>query len=307
LERLLEASRNELSALNKKNADLHEASAALGMADRLSELDMVRSDLRACKTWVAQLEKDAAEAGEKVEELRSDLAEVNSEEDKLRKSVININAMVEALKGQMDKNLAAKHRIEEEEEEWADFQGGVPEELLAQRQNWSAEALRQDLKKCDTKLKRMSAVNKLVVRQAEEMREALADFNRRRQIAEDDLEKLEELLDSVEEKRQSKVHFTYNQVNKYFGDIFSKLAPEGEASLTFVQSDPPSEFGSGGDSSGSLSSERSATASASSRTSAGSGVVRRRKPRQNQRQPVSEVLACIPHLVSESNLDCFTS
>jgi len=61
-------------------------------------------------------------------------------------------------------------------------------------------------------LAQSQGVNRLALAQAEKAQKAHDEFSIRRDRAQADFDKLEELLDSIDEKRQEKVNFTFGQV-----------------------------------------------------------------------------------------------
>ena len=125
------------------------------------------------------------------------------------------------------------------------FQGTVPSnELLNQVRTWSEKTLRKERAKLDQALGAFNGINKLAASEIQRHEEAKAKFSERRESALEDHEAVTQLMDDIEEKRRSKMDFTYSQISRYFSEIFRELVPEGEARMEFLESPPLSSYSS---------------------------------------------------------------
>ena len=96
------------------------------------------------------------------------------------------------------------------------------------------------LEKNERKLLKIGPVNLQAQVMHNSLTEEKAKLEKRRKEFEKTLRKNEAVLEHLIESKDDKVQFTFNQVAKYFKEVFQLLVPTGNAELVFDRSSSPS-------------------------------------------------------------------
>jgi chromosome segregation protein len=89
------------------------------------------------------------------------------------------------------------------------------------------------------KRKKIGAVNEKALEDYEEIKERYEDLNEKVQTLIDEKKSIEELIESLEEKKLTAFMEVYNAINKNLGKIFKILSPGGKAYLEIENEDDP--------------------------------------------------------------------
>ncbi|KAL5235232.1 hypothetical protein ACI65C_002642 [Semiaphis heraclei] len=200
--RTLESSRLELNAIEKKldtiNVDMKNIDTKVHEAVKRQK--KCQEELDKWKT----LEKDAQD---KLENESKDLCKVTSKQEMLRK------------------------KLEESESKINDL-GALPNtDLVTKYMSYSSKNLFKELEKANSHLKRFSHVNKKALDQFINFSEQKEKLVSRKQELDRGYEKIEQLMNVLEQRKCDAIQSTFKQVSKYFSYVFSKLVPAGHAKL----------------------------------------------------------------------------
>ncbi|XP_015379709.1 PREDICTED: structural maintenance of chromosomes protein 3 [Diuraphis noxia] len=200
--RTLESSRLELNAIEKKldtiNVDMKNIDTKVHEAVKRQKKCQEELD-----KWKTQ-EKDAQD---KLENESKDLCKVTSKQEMLRK------------------------KLEESETKINDL-GALPNtDLVTKYMSYSSKNLFKELEKANSHLKRFSHVNKKALDQFINFSEQKEKLVSRKQELDRGYEKIEQLMNVLEQRKCDAIQSTFKQVSKYFSYVFSKLVPAGHAKL----------------------------------------------------------------------------
>jgi len=200
--RTLESSRLELNAIEKKldtiNVDMKNIDTKVHEAVKRQKKCQEELD-----KWKIQ-EKDAQD---KLENESKDLCKVTSKQEMLRK------------------------KLEESESKINDL-GALPNtDLVTKYMSYSSKNLFKELEKANSHLKRFSHVNKKALDQFINFSEQKEKLVSRKQELDRGYDKIEQLMNVLEQRKCDAIQSTFKQVSKYFSYVFSKLVPAGHAKL----------------------------------------------------------------------------
>ncbi|XP_060876657.1 structural maintenance of chromosomes protein 3-like [Metopolophium dirhodum] len=200
--RTLESSRLELNAIEKKldtiNVDMKNIDTKVQEAVKRQKKCQEELD-----KWKIQ-EKDAQD---KLENESKDLCKVTSKQEMLRK------------------------KLEESESKINDL-GALPNtDLVTKYMSYSSKNLFKELEKANSHLKRFSHVNKKALDQFINFSEQKEKLVSRKQELDRGYDKIEQLMNVLEQRKCDAIQSTFKQVSKYFSYVFSKLVPAGHAKL----------------------------------------------------------------------------
>lgn len=200
--RTLESSRLELNNIEKKldtiNGDMKNVDTKVHEAVKRQKKCQEELD-----KW-KNLEKDAQD---KLECETKDLCKVSSKQEMLRKKLVESETKINEL-------------------------GALPNtDLVTKYMSYSSKNLFKELEKANSHLKRFSHVNKKALDQFINFSEQKEKLVLRKQELDRGYEKIEQLMNVLEQRKCDAIQSTFKQVSKYFSYVFSKLVPTGHAKL----------------------------------------------------------------------------
>lgn len=190
--------------------------------DQIEDLSKQLSDL-----WkgLKEKEKERDNLLENIESLKEELKILRYEEE-------NINKQITYL-------LEDKGKHEQKIED-------LKEELMLLREEYDGEAVEGDLKQLEKDLKeyqekrqQIGAVNQKAVEDYQEIKERYDDLSEKLKVLIDEKKSIEELIQSLEEKKIRAFMEVYEAVNKNLGKIFRRLSPGGKAYLEIENEEDP--------------------------------------------------------------------
>lgn len=200
--RTLESSRLELNVIEKKldtiNVDMKNIDTKVHEAVKRQ---------KKCQEELDKWKSQEKEAQDKLENESKDLCKVSSKQEMLRKKL-------------------------EESESKINELGALPNtDLVTKYMSYSSKNLFKELEKANSHLKRFSHVNKKALDQFINFSEQKEKLVSRKQELDRGYEKIEQLMNVLEQRKCDAIQSTFKQVSKYFSYVFSKLVPAGHAKL----------------------------------------------------------------------------
>lgn len=177
------------------------------------ELTTLDSDLKERSIGISKIEKIIEELRQNMSKLVSELETVTEEHDRLlNKRAISLEVV--QTKQRLIRDL-----------------GTLPRKELDECQNLPINALMKKLKDVNESMKKYSNVNKKALDQYVSFSEQREDLVSRKEGMDRDNEKIQELLDNLDTKKDEAILRTFQGVSKHFSEVFEELVPGGEGKL----------------------------------------------------------------------------
>jgi len=242
LENNLYKRRTELTQIN--NLDANEGTGSIGggtMTNALlqeqaeRQLDARRLESREAIRDADELEAKLEEIREAEEELKTELIAAKNELERL-KTVDNKNTRdlddaqrrAETLMGKKSLNIGRRDNYMQKIQELGSL---PPDSELRNYKNQNISALEKLLERVGKKLKKYSHVNKKAFDQYVNFSEKRESLMERKDELDRGAEKVRELVESLDRKKDEAINRTFRGVSKHFTEVFKELVPLGAGEL----------------------------------------------------------------------------
>ena len=121
--------------------------------------------------------------------------------------------------------------------------GSLPTDAFSKYKNMSQKQLFKQLEKANTELKKYSHVNKKALDQFISFSEQKEKLMSRKDELDRGHRKIQDLMDVLEQRKFEAILFTFKQVSKYFQEVFKKLVPTGQGTLSIKRDQAGDEDG----------------------------------------------------------------
>lgn len=200
--RTLESSRLELNGIEKKLETIN-----IDMKNIDTKVHEAVKRQKKCQEELDKWKNQEKEAQDKLENESKDLLKVSSKQEMLRKKLDESESKINEL-------------------------GALPNtDLVTKYMSYSSKNLFKELEKANSHLKRFSHVNKKALDQFINFSEQKEKLVSRKQELDRGYDKIEQLMNVLEQRKCDAIQSTFKQVSKYFSYVFSKLVPAGHAKL----------------------------------------------------------------------------
>ncbi|KAL3919423.1 MAG: hypothetical protein SGILL_003759, partial [Bacillariaceae sp.] len=236
LENNLYKRRSELAqGGNEADALTGSTSSKLLHDQKIRQLEERRLELREATRELEDLENKLQEIRKTEEDLKNEVVEGKNDMEKLRNLDIKYARNLEeskrkgeSLLGKKSLNIGRRDNYMRKIQELGSL---PPDSELRVYRNKNIDALERSLESVNKKLKKYSHVNKKAFDQYvnfSEKRESLVD---RKDELDRGADKVKELVESLDRKKDEAINRTFRGVSKHFTDVFKELVPLGEGEL----------------------------------------------------------------------------
>merc|ERR1719412_1831489 len=243
--RRLEAQKNKLENLLTNNLirrkdELVQALQEISVEDRHQQLENSVSDLKSLeerlestKTNMKGLEKNLTDIVKKRKKSQAEL-----EASRLREREIQekIEEDAKELEKMASKQTVLQQKIQECTKKIREL-GSLPSDAFDKYKNMSQKQLFKQLEKANQELKKYSHVNKKALDQYISFSEQKEKLLKRKEELDRGHQKINDLMDVLEQRKFEAILFTFKQVSKYFQEVFEKLCPLGRGTLSIKRDD----------------------------------------------------------------------
>eukprot|EP00980_Cylindrotheca_fusiformis_P008943 scaffold1909_cov130-Cylindrotheca_fusiformis.AAC.10 len=240
LESLLED--NLLKRRHELNQVFRDDAGEMMAASAESLLEQKRSELEDSRQSLADTVKDLNSVDEKVEEarnageeLKEQLLSAKQELDKLKsqdirnsKALDEANEKSEKLMSKRSMHIAKRENYMRKVQELGSL---PPPTELVQYKNQSIGELEKALERVNKKLKKYSHVNKKAFDQYVNFNDQRESLLKRKEELDRGAEKVRELVESLDRKKDEAINRTFRGVSKHFTEVFKELVPLGAGKL----------------------------------------------------------------------------
>merc|ERR1712203_45875 len=119
--------------------------------------------------------------------------------------------------------------------------GSLPTDAFSKYKNMSQKQLFKQLEKANLELKKYSHVNKKALDQFISFSEEKEKLMSRKDELDRGHKKIQDLMDVLEQRKYEAILFTFKQVSKYFQEVFKKLVPTGQGTLSIKRDESQDE------------------------------------------------------------------
>merc|ERR1711997_719243 len=119
--------------------------------------------------------------------------------------------------------------------------GSLPTDAFSKYKNMSQKQLFKQLEKAQVELKKYSHVNKKALDQFISFSEQKEKLMNRKDELDRGHKKIQDLMDVLEQRKYEAILFTFKQVSKYFQEVFKKLVPTGQGTLSIKRDNEDDE------------------------------------------------------------------
>ncbi|XP_059093382.1 structural maintenance of chromosomes protein 3-like [Tigriopus californicus] len=236
----LEAQKNKLenlltNNLNRRKDELVQALQEISVEDRKRQLENTGNELESLDSRISNnsdslksLDKKLAEVQKKRKKAQGEL-----ESHRLREREIadKIEEDAKELEKMASKQTVYQAKIQECTKKIRDL-GSLPTDAFSKYKNMSQKQLFKQLEKANLELKKYSHVNKKALDQFISFSEQKEKLMSRKEELDRGRKKIQDLMDVLEQRKFEAILFTFKQVSKYFQEVFKKLVPTGQGTLS---------------------------------------------------------------------------
>ncbi|CAN6675088.1 structural maintenance of chromosomes protein 3 [Trichomonascus vanleenenianus] len=216
---------NELTSLQKTVDETSEVSSSTqGVQDKLAQLEEQKRETGA---RVDMLDRD-------LEDIQKEIAGLEDELAKLRDEQLTVGRSIERHRKRVDTRMAKKAELSMRRDEMNSRVrelGVIPEDSLARYERTATEDLIKRNQQLNEELKGYKYVNKKAIEQHGNFVSKRDDLLERREELVESEKSINDLILTLDQRKDEAITRTFRQVSKYFSDIFKKLVPNGGGSL----------------------------------------------------------------------------
>ena len=236
LENNLYKRRNELTQVNNLDAgSIGTVTNDLAQEQAERQLEERRLESREAIRDADEIEAKLEEFREAEEELKVELIAAKNELERL-KTVDNQNThdlddaqrRAERLMGKKSLNIGRRDNYMQKIQELGSL---PPDSELRNYKNQNIGALEKSLERVGKKLKKYSHVNKKAFDQYVNFSEKRESLMERKDELDKGAEKVKELVESLDRKKDEAINRTFRGVSKHFAEVFKELVPLGAGEL----------------------------------------------------------------------------
>ncbi|KAJ9097851.1 hypothetical protein QFC19_006642 [Naganishia cerealis] len=204
-----------------------EASQPASLGTKENELNTLNASVAELEVSIDELQADIDDLNKQISNDASRLEEMQSAQMENSRGILKAQKAVERY---ITKRQTLLTRKDECNKSIRDL-GVLPEEAYTKYVNKPSEQLVKALHKVNDALKGYSHVNKRAYEQYETFSKQKDDLIKRRDELVASGQSVDELVDTLDRRKDEAIERTFKQVSKYFAEIFERLVPAGRGKL----------------------------------------------------------------------------
>ncbi|QWC19588.1 chromosome segregation protein SMC [Halorubrum sp. 2020YC2] len=222
-------------ALDDLHDDVEEAQNAKAdaeeaIADHEAAIEEREAELAAKKEAIADLEEELTALKEDREDLREEIREATQRRDEQRSLVSEAESDLSELTDRRD-------RLEWEIDELESQVGAYDADEIP-----DLDEVESRIEELETEMEALEPVNMLAIDEYDEVQEALAEIQQRRDVLVEERDAIEERIEGYEAAKKETFMETFDSINDHFEDIFARLSA-GSGELVLENPEDPFEEG----------------------------------------------------------------
>ncbi|WRT67771.1 uncharacterized protein IL334_004744 [Kwoniella shivajii] len=213
--------------------DQMEGDAGSGVLQS-GEIELRNNELRNLVRSIDELGEQVTESEIRIEELTTEIAKITEDLDRVQSEQLeNTRAIMRVQKNAeryLTKRQTLINRREECNNKIRDL-GVLPEEAFSKYTDQRSDKIVKRLHKVQDSLKKYAHVNKKAFEQYNNFTKQRDDLLARREELDESAEKIQELIVTLDQRKDEAIERTFKQVSKYFEEVFERLVPNGKGEL----------------------------------------------------------------------------
>ncbi|KAF9954167.1 Structural maintenance of chromosomes protein 3 [Mortierella alpina] len=193
-----------------------------------------RSDLEAITKAIERLHLRLRDIDNELEEVRKTVTEKESQLEKLQTDQLEESRRVRRMQKDAEKYVSRRNLLLQKKEDCVRSireLGVLPEEAFEKYKNAASQKLLKQIHKVNEELKKYSHVNKKAFEQFNNFTKQRDTLLQRKQELDDSEAAIQELIQTLDQRKDEAIERTFKQVARNFAQVFSKLAPAGVGRL----------------------------------------------------------------------------
>ena len=189
------------------------------------EISEKETELEKLYEGLKDREEERKKLQNQIDQLKKELGKLRAEEDKINQEITSLLEQ----KGKLQQKL---EDLQLEIDELRQIYTGEPQE-------GNLKELEQLLSTYEEERRKIGAVNQKAIEDFEEVKKRYEDLNSKVKTLLEEKKSIEELIESLEEKKVQAFKEVYDSVNKNLNKIFKQLSPGGRAYLELENEEDP--------------------------------------------------------------------
>nr|XP_018262378.1 chromosome associated protein [Kwoniella dejecticola CBS 10117]OBR84536.1 chromosome associated protein [Kwoniella dejecticola CBS 10117] len=198
------------------------------------EVDLRNTELRNLIRSIDDLSEQVSGTESRIEELTTEIAKISEDLDKVQSEQLENTRAIMKVQKNAERYLTKRQtligRREECNNKIRDL-GVLPEEAFSKYTDQRSDKIVKKLHKAQEGLKKYEHVNKKAFEQYNNFTKQRDELLARREELDESAEKIQELIVTLDQRKDEAIERTFKQVSKYFEEVFEKLVPAGKGQL----------------------------------------------------------------------------
>lgn len=232
------------SNLYKRREELQVNIEESGIENKQEQLEMKRSELQSMSFALDQTTRRLKDVNSEFDKQKKELKEYQQKMEEWKNLEKDKRNAIEEDSKSMEKMANKKSVLLKKKEECMKKireLGSLPADAFEKYQKTQIKVLWNKLKSANEELKKYSHVNKKALDQFVNVSEQKEKLIKRKEEISKGHEKILDLMDVLEQRKQEAILFTFKQVSVNFSDMFKQLVPAGKAQLIMKKEAKESE------------------------------------------------------------------
>ncbi|KAK8858571.1 hypothetical protein IAR55_002800 [Kwoniella newhampshirensis] len=213
--------------------DQLEGDAGSGVL-QAGEVELRNNELRNLVRSIEQLDVQVEENEKRVEELATEIASVAEKLERVQNEQLENTRAILRVQKNAERYLTKRQTLINRKEECnaaiRDL-GVLPEEAFSKYMETPSGKIIKRLHKTNDGLKKFAHVNKKAFEQYNNFTKQRDELLGRREELDESAQKIQELIETLDQRKDEAIERTFKQVSRYFEEVFETLVPAGKGVL----------------------------------------------------------------------------
>ncbi|KIR29832.1 chromosome associated protein [Cryptococcus deuterogattii 99/473] len=198
------------------------------------EVELRRSELRNLVRDIEQLEDKVSESEGRLDELNSEISKISENLERVQTQQMENTRAIMRVQKNAERYLTKRQTLINRKDECNNAirdLGVLPEEAFSKYTDQRSDKIIKRLHKVNDSLKKFAHVNKKAFEQYSNFTKQRDELMDRRDELDQSAIKIEELIETLDQRKDEAIERTFKQVSKYFEEVFETLVPLGKGEL----------------------------------------------------------------------------
>ncbi|WVQ73216.1 hypothetical protein IAR50_002782 [Cryptococcus sp. DSM 104548] len=213
--------------------DQLEGEAGSGVL-QAGEVELRKTELRNLQRRIDELKEQIDDLTQRVEELSAEISQLSDDLERVQNQQLENTRAIMRVQKNTERYLTKRGTLLSRKEECNNAirdLGVLPEEAFTKYVDQVSDKIVKRLHKINDGLKKFAHVNKKAFEQYNNFTRQRDDLLERRTELDESAEKITELIETLDQRKDEAIERTFKQVSKYFEEVFETLVPLGKGVL----------------------------------------------------------------------------